>query len=78
MPCACMCEGIALSSFFEPLQGFVASHSSISLSRKPISWYLNYARFRAWDWRTERDEERKRWIAYEQEIDREREKVRKR
>ena len=24
-----------------------ASHSSISPSRKPISWYLNYARFRA-------------------------------
>lgn len=33
-----------LSPFFKPLQGFVASHSSISLSRKPISWYLNYAR----------------------------------
>lgn len=49
--------------FFRPLQGFVASHSSISLSRKPISWYLNYARFRARDWRGERDEERKRCAA---------------
>lgn len=46
--------------FSKPLQGslFVASHSSISLSRKPISWYLNYARFRARNWRGERDEER--------------------
>lgn len=31
--------------FFIPCKP-VASHSSISLSRKPISWYLNYARAR--------------------------------
>lgn len=49
--------------FFARGPGRRASHSSISASRKPISWYLNYARFRthrshspvAW-WGTERRE----------------------